>query len=712
MVFASRRAYDYDVAAMVYFACAIFLSAFLLFQTQPLIGKYILPWFGGTPAVWSTALLFFQAMLTGGYAYANWLHRRLSPRAQGWVHGGVVIFSLALLGLTALRWSAPILPDATWRPGSVDSPFADVFTILTVAIAVPYFVLASNSPLLQAWFSRAYPDKSPYRLYALSNAGSLLALLTYPILVEPNLTLTRQGWLWTFGYAVFAALVLFGAYRTSRLPPEQHVASADTNSEQVAMPGRGTRVMWLLLPACASALLLATTSQITQEVAVIPFLWVLPLAIYLVSFILTFDSDRWYSRRVFTYAFFIVSALVTLALAMGPRLGLFAQLGIYLTMLFVGCMICHGELVRLKPHPRYLTTFYLMLSIGGALGGIAVSLLAPLLFKGYWELPLALIGCAVLLMVVTFGARQRAGMARTRADLTILAGALVLLCGVFILDVKPTLWDAAYAARNFYGVLRVNERDAADPSRRAFQLAHGATLHGFQFTQADKRALPTAYFTEQSGIGLTLRHFGTRRAPLRIGVLGLGIGVLAAYAQPGDEMTFYEINPDVIRLAEGEQNYFHFLPEARGAVRVVPGDARLSLEQELAARGSNQFDLVVLDTFNSDSVPVHLVTREALALYLKHLKPDGVLALHISNNYLDLRPVIYKLADEFGLQAAFIETPADNDRTYLSLWMLLTRNKKFLEQPAIASRISPRPPNLKALQLWTDDYSNLFQILR
>ncbi len=697
---------------MWYFALAIFLSAFLLFQTQPLIGKYILPWFGGTPAVWSTALLFFQALLTVGYAYANWLTRRLSPRAQGLMHGGVILVSLALLGVTALRWAAPILPDAAWRPSSVDSPFADVFTILAAALAAPYFVLASNSPLLQAWFNRAYPDKSPYRLYALSNVGSLLALLTYPILVEPNLTLTRQAWLWTFGYVVFAALVLYGAYRTMRLPAAPVVAPTDAASAAPTLPERGTRALWLWLPACASALLLATTNQITQEVAVIPFLWILPLALYLVSFILAFDSERWYVRRVFVYAFFALSALTTMALALGPQLGLPAQLSIYLLMLFVGCMICHGELARLKPHPRYLTAFYLTLSIGGALGGLAVSLLAPLMFKGYWELPLALIGCALLFLVVLFRARRESGMARTRADLTIVAGAFVLLLGVFVLDIKPTLWDAAYAARNFYGVLRVNEINAADPARRAYQLAHGATLHGFEFTAAAKQLLPTAYFTEQSGIGLALRHFPTRPAPLRVGVLGLGIGVLASYAQPGDEMTFYEINPEVIRLAEGEQNYFRFLADARGAVRVVPGDARISLEREFAARGSNQFDVLVLDTFNSDSVPVHLVTREAFALYLAHLKTDGVLALHISNNYLDLRPVIYELADEFGLHAAFIENPADGDRASLSLWMLLTRNQEFLEQSAIASRITPRPRDLKTVPLWTDDYSNLFQILR
>lgn len=697
---------------MYYFALAIFLSAFLLFQTQPLIGKYILPWFGGAPAVWSTALLFFQAMLTAGYAYANWLHRRLSPRAQGVVHGAVILVSLALLAWNAFRWSAPILPDAAWRPASVDSPYADVFTILSAAIAIPYFALASNSPLLQAWFSRAFPNKSPYRLYALSNAGSLLALLTYPILVEPNLAVTQQARVWTIGYVVFAALVLYGAYRMMRLSPRQDAARDETIFGTPTLPSRSARGLWLLLPACASALLLATTAQITQEVAVIPFLWILPLAIYLVSFILTFDSARWYARRAFTYAFFLVSALATLGLAMGPQLGLWVQLSIYLTMLFVSCMICHGELARLKPHPRYLTTFYLALSIGGALGGIAVSLLAPLAFKGYWELPLGLIACAGLLLFITFRERSAAGSARTRADLTVLGGAFVLLCGVFILDVKPTLWDAVYATRNFYGALRVNEINAADASERAYQLAHGATLHGFEFIAPAKRALPTAYYTEQSGIGLALRYFPTRPAPRRIGVLGLGIGVLAAYAQPGDELTFYEINPDVIQLAQGKGTFFHFLSDARGAVRVVAGDARLSLEQELAAHGSKQFDLLVLDTFNSDSVPVHLVTREAMALYLQHLKPDGALALHISNNYLDLRPVIYKLADEFGLHAAFIETPADNERASLSLWMLLTRNEKFLAQPEIAARISPRPADLKPLNLWTDDYSNLFQILR
>ena len=696
---------------MIYYAITIFLSAFLLFQIQPMLGKYILPWFGGTPAVWSTTMLFFQALLTGGYAYTYWLIDRLDEKKQGIVHLALLSMSLILLAVTALTWRAPILPDASWKPRGVDFPVWDILRILSIAIGLPYFILATNSPLMQAWFNRGHPGRSPYRLYALSNVGSLLALITYPVLVEPVLTLQTQATLWSLGFALFALLAVYGALRTMR----RSIASSRLSDAEVdiARPSKKISIVWITLPACASVLLLAITSQISQEIAVIPFLWILPLTIYLLTFILCFESDRWYSRAIFTVAFFVLSASYAILSARGIAVSLPMAIGTYALLLFVGCMICHGELARLKPHPRYLTSFYLMISLGGALGGITVNLIAPYLFKAYLELPLSLFACTVLLFIGTLFNRLPRQTARATRNLaTVSAGTLVLFGGLFFFYIKTTMFDPVFAARNFYGVLRVLETNANDPEQRAYMLAHGATSHGWEYTAPDKRRLPTAYFTENSGGGLAFLNHPKRPAALRVGILGLGIGVLSAYGQPGDVIRYYEINPEVTRLAEGEGGYFNFLKECPAQTQIVLGDARISLEQELAAGQPQHFDLLVLDTFNSDSIPVHLVTHEAFAVYLQHLNPDGVIALHISNNYLDLRPVIWKLADEFDLGSAVIEDPGDGVRASLSIWMLVTRNRAFLNQPIIANRTAPRPMNIANFRLWTDDYSNLLQILR
>jgi hypothetical protein len=376
-------------------------------------------------------------------------------------------------------------------------------------------------------------------------------------------------------------------------------------------------------------------------------------------------------------------------------------------------MICHGELARLRPPPRYLTSFYLMISIGGALGGIAINLVAPYLFKAYWELPIGLLACAILLFAATLFS-QLPGQTRraTRNLATISAGTIVLLGGILVLYVKATTFDPLFTARNFYGILRVTELNANNPEQRAYMLAHGATNHGFQFIASDKRRLPTTYFTEESGGGLAFLNHPKRPGALRVGILGLGIGVLSAYGKPGDVIRYYEINPEVARLAEGEGGYFDFLNECPAQTQIVLGDARILLEQELAAGQPQHFDLLVVDTFNGDSIPVHLITREAFAVYLQHLNPDGIIALHISNNYLDLRPVLWKLADEFNLGWALIENASDGARSSLSIWMLLTHNRDFLNQPAIADRASPRRIDVANFRLWTDDYSNLFQILR
>ncbi len=693
---------------MAYFALCIFLSAFLLFQIQPVIARTILPWFGGTSAVWSTVQMFFQVLLTGGYAYANWLIGK--RRRREIVHLAVLGVSLGLMLVLGLAWKSPITPDAGWKPGQTGFPVWEICKILLVSVGLPYFLLSTNSPLMQAWFHRSFPEKAAYRLYALSNVGSLLGLVTYPVLVEPYLTLAWQGRLWSLMYLVYAGLAAYGAIKSLRANP---VPPADVSIQDSGpRPAARNYVLWIVLAAAASILLLATTSQITQEVAVIPFLWVLPLTIYLLTFILAFSGERWYSRQVFLVVFFVATLLVGWALGRSDLLGIPAQLAIYSLGLFAACMVCHGELYCLRPNPAYLTRFYLMVSVGGALGGLAVNFVAPVIFKGFWELPLGYALCWLLFLVVTVLNAATSQRRWVFVLNNVLLLSMLLLTGVrSYMQIHAELNASLYIERNFYGVVRVAELGAPGTSSDRYILVHGATTHGVQFASGNQRDVPTAYYGETGGGGLAILNHPKRGQGTRVGVLGLGIGTLAAYGQPGDVYRFYEINLIVIQLAQGQGGYFSFLADSRAQIEIVPGDARLSLENELATGGSQDYDVLVLDVFSSDSIPVHLLDREAFALYLQHLQPDGILAVHISNLHLDLVPVVWTLADHFGLSRALIDDPG-NSTSSRSIWFLLARDPALLDVPAIQSHASPMNGYISPVRLWTDDYSNLFQILK
>ena len=677
---------------MLFFALSIFLSAFLLFQIQPMIGKFILPWFGGTPAVWSTAMLFFQVLLTGGYAYAYWLIKR---SRQGWIHIALLGMTLSLMTALGLGWSSPITPSADMRPAVAGFPMFDIFLLLTVSVGLPYFVLAANGPLMQAWFSRIFPEQSYARLYALSNFGSLLGLLAYPILIEPSLTLLRQGWAWSGGFVFFALVAGILSYRAR---DEGAVVAHVFATEK---PSPSLRILWIILSGTASLFLLSVTNQVSQEVAVIPFLWIVPLGIYLLSFIFAFSDSRWYDRRVYALLFSIASLAMLWVLTHAVSLNVLVQIAIYNLLLFLASMICHGELYRLRPHADHLTSFYLMVSLGGAAGGIFVNLIAPFIFTGYWEFYLAWLITIVLLVVMLLPRYSAQVNLQARAmSLSFLVGVLLLSFGL------NRYGNALYVERNFYGVIRVREMD-----KKANSMIHGMTVHGIQYV--DDRARATTYYVEDSGVGLLLLNHPKHRQNLRVGVLGLGVGTLATYAQAGDVYRFYEINPVVVRLAEGEGGYFTFLSDSQADITVVEGDARISLEQELAAGQKQNFDVLVLDTFSSDSIPVHLVTKEAFALYLDQLAPDGVIAAHISNRHLDLRPVFWQLAQKFGLEIVQVNRPASSDDNgFPSEWILLARDPASLEISAIKSHAVSFEGYTTAIKLWTDDYSNLFQILK
>jgi hypothetical protein len=719
---------------MVIYPLAIFLSAFLLFQVQPMLAKAILPWFGGTPAVWSTCMLFFQTLLLGGYLYAHGLATRVRPGKQVLIHLAVLASAVALLAGQGFWWDIPLLPHGSLKPTGADLPAARLLFVLLLAVGLPYFVLSATGPLVQAWYSRAYPNRSPYWLYVLSNVGSLLALVSYPFLVEPGLKLTMQALSWSGLYLLFGlamagcALLLWRQCRGGQgeVPagPGAAQPAADRAGGCEAAPSTGARLLWVALPAVASVMLLASTNQVCQEVAVIPFLWILPLTLYLLSFIFVFAGDRWYNRLVWGIILGLATVFVCIALYEGIGLKIPGQIAAYSLGLFAVCMVCHGELVRLKPSPRYLTAFYLSMSAGGALGGLFVSLIAPWIFSGFWELHLGLWLTWVLFALV-IGREPAAeddrqdllGRARVRAWRGIVGAAAIALGCVLVFHVASAYQEDAFTSRDFYGILRVRTVGEGKAGTEAFRLYHGAIIHGEQYKSEERRSQPATYYCKTSGIALAATHFKDylreRGQPeaLRLGVLGLGVGTLAAFGKEGDTVRFYELNPQVTELSSGANPTFTYLRDAKAAIEIVHGDGRISLERELAEGHPQRFHILAADAFSSDSIPVHLLTLEAAQLYFQHLTPDGILALHISNRYLDLKSTVARLALELGKKAALIENAGDDEGNWSSTWVLLTDNEQFLALPEIAVATSKEPPEPTA-NAWTDDYSNLVQAVK
>lgn len=728
--------------SMLLFALSIFLSAFLLFQVQPMIGKYILPWFGGTPAVWSTLMLAFQVLLTGGYAYATWLVQQV--RRQALIHIVLLVAAGIFISVRGLINGSPIFPTFSVSTANAGSPVLEILFSLGASIAFPFFILASNGPLMQAWFSRLYPTSSYARLYALSNVGSLLGLLTYPFWIEPNLTLRTQALIWSVGFILFGLLSGWIALQTGRVPP--HAQPVAGPAKPSRPPARSLVALWIVLSATASLFLLSVTNQISQEVAVVPFLWILPLTIYLLSFILTFSGDRGYNRRLYAWLCIISIALTMFVMLNATSLHIYWQILAYSFLLFTSCMLCHGELYLLRPTAEHLTTFYLMVSIGGALGGIFVSLIAPLIFNGYWEffLGLAMVIAMLLTMiradtpalhpqrgasVVPFGQRTQSDRSETKWQTKRSAGqipgeldtsararfvfTIFSLVTILLTALSIYFSEVSFSKRNFYGVIRVRQDLVGNPPQPAYLMSHGITVHGLQFLNDFKVPnVPTTYYVPESGAGLAILNHPDYGNKQRVGLLGLGVGTLVAYAQPGDMYRLYEINPVVVDLAAGVGDYFSFLSDSEANITAVVGDARLSLQRELDGGNPQDFDVLVLDTFSSDSIPVHLVTKEAFTLYLAHLAPDGIIAAHITNLHLDLQPVFWQLAQYYGLYIARIDYAGDSRGGYASHWILMSPDPAMLEIPAIQGHSVDLREYSTDLKLWTDDYSNLFQILK
>ena len=693
------------------YAVTTFLSAFLLFEVQPLIGKAILPWFGGGSAVWSTTMLFFQMALLGGYAYAHFISSRLSLRRQGYLHIGLMVAAILAL---------PIIPNAIWKPEDGGDPTFRVLLVLALTVGAPYTLLSSTAPLIQRWFTHDHPGMSPYRLYSLSNTGSLLALLTYPIVFERFLGLRLQAWLWSTSYVVFVLCCGFLAWRVARRARPDEAADDTPLEEGGTAAVTPTNVaLWLALPACASVVLLATTNQLTQDVASIPLLWVMPLALYLLTFIVCFGDDRAY-KPLRDVPLLAVGLGVGAWLLSAITMALLWQILLYAGSLFIACFALHGELVRLRPASKHLTAFYLMVSVGGALGGVFVALAAPALFTGYWEYHLGLVATGIIVALargLDLVRHPLASEVRTRQWLIgggVAAALGTVALGVVLLrDARGVNREALRQTRNFYGTVRVFEYNLDNPLGAMQVMVHGRILHGFQYLAPEKRAAHTGYYGPNSGLGVAMQnHLMRGRAPLHVGVIGLGAGMVASYAERGDTFTLYEINDTVSTFAEQQFTYLSDA-RARGAkVDTLIGDARLVLDRQLREGAPQGFDVLLLDAFTSDAVPVHLLTREAFDLYWKHLKPDGVLAVNISNRHVDLSPVLRGVGGADGKDVRWVSGQPDDAAGVLpSVWVLISANRAFFDAPKVASALAAWPDGAREPMIWTDDYSTIYDLL-
>ncbi len=678
---------------MLLYAVTIFTSAFLLFQVQPVLAKIILPWFGGSAAVWTTCMLFFQTALLCGYLYAHSISSRLATRGQAAIHLALIAASLLVL---------PVVPGDAWKPHGGDNPTLGILALLVAVVGLPYFLLSTTGPLIQSWYALAFPGASPYRLFALSNVGSMLALLGYPVLVEPYLATRSQAYLWSAAYCLFAALCLACVWRSRNLT--EAISQAEYAEPPAEAPGVKLWLLWTGLAACASTLLLGVTTHLTQDVAPIPFLWVLPLSLYLLSFILTFDSKGWYNRRLYLPLTAAALAAMAYALTSESQMHALPKAGLFAASLFICCMTCHGEVATLKPHPRYLTAFYLMISAGGALGGVFTGVIGPYFFSQYYELPIALVACAVLVLVVHYG-DPSSPLHRLPYRWGWIAGGAATLALALVLAQQARLTVRSYrvVARNFYGGLRTADYGSPDEVDWTRKLTHGLINHGEQYLNPLRHRESTSYFGPNTGVARAIVSTHRDR-PQRIGITGLGAGVMLTYARPGDYYRIYEINPLVIDVAKKE---FTFIQDCPAKLDIVLGDARLSLESE----PPQNFDVLHMDAFSSDSVPVHLLTLEAFQLYFRHLKPDGILVIHISNRYLNLEPVIARAGEALHKAGIFVSDPGDDDLGYFGTDMvLLASSKAVFDKPALRNFA---PPGTKpGVRLWTDNYSNLFRIIK
>jgi len=754
------------------FLVVSFLSAFALFQIQPLMSKLILPWFGGGPWVWAVCLAFFQGLLLAGYVYSHVLTDRAPVATQVRFHSILLALGAGLLLTHEWTWPLAILPGSAWHPHG-QSPMLSILGLLTVGIGLPYFLLAATSPLIQSWFSRIGAG-SPYRLYAMSNLGSLVGLLSYPLVVEPTLDTRGQSHLWLFmfvGAALSCSAAGFAvAARTPRGQPEDPGRGSAASHER---PSVEAYLKWFAYAAIPSALLVSTTTLMTETVAAVPLLWVVPLALYLVTLIAAFHSERWHQPGLFhpLFAFSGFAASVALspwgALLDAPR-----ALAIFASALFFGAWACHAELARARPAPAHLTLYYVVMSMGGAFGSALVSFGAPFALSDFWEFHICLFVCAAAILLALLNdpdswlRRHKAWVTLVPVAAMLLAGGRLglfwltpsmvragpgqitallatvavmgwlafrergktppsrpfsigqLLMALLLLPFGMSLVDAAALAhhgviarsRSFYGVLTVEEVNRGHPREEALILQDGVTTHGVQLKDPARRTEPTSYYHRDTAI---YRAFAALVAkdpdrPLRMGVIGLGTGTLAAYARPGDFIHYYEIDPNDIRFA---QEFFSFLADSKGDIELTQGDGRLSRREERDAGQWQGFDLLVLDAFNGATLPVHLLRAEAFDLYRAHLRgSSSLIGVNISSRFLDLEPVIAHASNHLGFRSTLTSSTDREAGRHPVTWALLSQDSALLAS-ASATGTRPAEGNPRT-RLWTDEYSDVAGVLR
>jgi spermidine synthase len=721
--------------APLFFAASMFASAALLFLVEPMVARMLLPLLGGSPAVWNTCMVFFQAALLAGYLYAYASTKWLGRRTQIVIHAALIAGALLVLPLA--------IPQGTVPPAQ-SSPVFWILGLLAITIGLPFLALSAGTPILQNWFSQTTHSSAgdPYFLYAASNAGSLVGLLGYPLLLEPLLRLGAQSRLWTAGYTGLLALTALCALLAWR---SGGIAKSVPRPTTESIPWK-TRALWIALAFVPSSLMLGVTTALTTDVPAIPFLWVMPLALYLLSFVLVFTS-----KPVVPHAALVRRLPFLILLALIPtltktRLPIEILLVLYLATLFAAAMVCHGELARGRPPAARLTEFYLWISVGGVLGGIFNSLVAPVVFRSVVEFPLALILAALLrpeaggkkdsarakmldwvfpavlglsmLAVVAFVQRQ--GIKPGLSANALIFGYSIFWClnfgkrsrrfalGVAALALASSTYTGSfgrilYTERSFFGVSRVTN-DAANEYRSLF---HGGTVHGVQSLDPARSREPLAYYTKSGPVGQVFDsgHTGP------VAIVGLGAGAMACYMQPGQLLTFYEIDPSIRRIAS-DPNYFTFLSQCAPRANIVLGDARLSLRNA----PDHAYGLIILDAFSGDSIPIHLLTREALRLYLTKLAPGGLLVFHISNRYLDLAPTLGAQARDAGLANLVRDDTAvpqaELDRGKLaSKWAVMARSADDFGGLGRDPRWAPLK-TVAGVRVWTDDYSNLLGIIR
>lgn len=671
-----------------YFQVPIILSAFLLFLVQPIMAKQILPWFGGSASVWNTCVFFFQLLLLLGYVYAHALVRFASPGRQAIIH--VAMLALSLVSL-------PVIASDYWKSGDAE-PGLRILLLLGTTVGLPYFLLSSTSPLLQAWYARTMA--SPYRLFAISNAASLAGLLAYPFLLEPMLRTSSQAWFWSAGFVLFALACAYVAVVSALAARGRTADATNVHPADDAAPTAARRALWITLSALGSLALISVTAFVAQNIASMPLIWVAPLALYLITFIMAFGPRSYVGWRVAAPALALSLAMIATYQNMDFIAEFQFSLPIFMAGLFFVCLYCHGQLAATKPHPARLTEFYILVSLGGALGSLAGSVLAPLLLSAAFEMPLTL---AAVAAVIAW--RERASAPRLRLGAAGLAALVVIGAGV---QIGAEYANARLLMRNFYSPLRIADVGSGPQARRIME--HASVEHGSQYLDPARRGEALSYYGPTSGVAMAIRRQRELKGrPLSAGFVGLGAGALAAYGQPGDAFRFYEINPQVIQLA---QSHFTYLSDSKAKISLALGDARLVLEGEKPAN----YDLIVIDAFSGDAIPLHLLTREAMAIYRRHLAEGGVILFHISNRFVDLQPALARLAVEEKLQTRLVtDVPegADDEESPMleSDWVIMTRDDAWfafadMEREGEPLKAPKRGP------AWTDDFNNILSAIR